>query len=96
MTREVDALALRAATADEIPDEQALFRESWSILKKYRHITRADPGPWDELVADLDRLSLIGKGGPCGRLSASIGAAIAGYLVEVSRGGACNTPDHER
>lgn len=76
---------LRPATAEELPEEQAMFKAAWGLLKKYRYITRDEAGPWTELISDLDRLSGIGQGGPCGDLSCALAKAIADYLEAQSR-----------
>jgi hypothetical protein len=74
------------ATVTELSEEQALFREAWRVLKAYRNITQGDGESWAALVRELETLSEIGAGTPCGALSRAVAVALADYLERQSKG----------
>ena len=73
------------ATVTELPEEQRLFKVSWELLKKYRHIRQPEGESWTELVTELETLSRIGEGTPCADLARGIAVALAAYLEASSK-----------
>jgi hypothetical protein len=84
----VEGEPVTPATITELPEEQALFREAWDILKRYRHIQQPERESWAALVQELETLSGIGEGTPCGDLSRAVAMALADYLERQSKEGA--------
>lgn len=78
---------LKAATAKELPTEQALFIDAWNMLKDFYYIEPSNNiDEWGQVLERARGLYSKGKGNPAQELLAhSITNAVVTYLETTSR-----------
>lgn len=78
---------LTPATAKELPVEQAIFNEAWSMIKEYHNIEAwGNDAEWKQVVDRADKLYEKGKGKPeLEQLSKDMSMAVICYLEKISK-----------
>lgn len=79
---------LKEATAKELPTEQAIFNEAWSMIKAYHYIECwGNDKEWEQAIARASKLYEVGKGTPeLEKLAQGVTMAVMDYLEKISRG----------